>query len=322
MNVVLNSPTALTRSPRLQELRLSNVPSVCQRSRWGRYTPETAEPLGVSPPEAVDLFLIKEEFSCPHCGQVWKKIQLKRNGFVPVVTNYSYRGLRLRRKGKSTVVVDAVIRTERPTTRMELDRLPAFRDHAARFDVLRKFRLWTDGPQYRRNALAGRRITSVADFYTDRNHTVLGTIYREIQSSDPELICPLVFSLTAIVLSSSRMYKCRPDRNGGTLMGSLYFPSLFQEMNAINAFDGKVQEILRLNERNRGFQPEYYPLVRLGSAAELKAIPDNTVDYVFTDPPFGSNIYYSEAEVLWDAWLGRRMDREKEAVAHRKRWRN
>ena len=60
MNVVLNSPTALARSPRLRELRLSNVPSVCQRSRWGRYTPETAEPLGVSPPEAVDLFLIKK----------------------------------------------------------------------------------------------------------------------------------------------------------------------------------------------------------------------------------------------------------------------
>ena len=259
-----------------------------------------------------------EEFACPHCGQVWKKVQLKRNGFVPVVTNYSYRGLKLKKKGKNTVVVEAAMRTERPTTSKELDRLPAFRDLAAQFDVLREFRLWTDGPQYRRNALAGRGITSVADFYTDRNHVVLGSIYREIQSSDPGLVCPLVFSLTAIALSSCRMYKYKPDRKGGILMGSLYFPSLFQEMNAINALDGKIQEVLRLNERNQIFSSDYYPPIRLGSAADLKAIPDNSVDYVFTDPPFGSNIYYSEAEVLWDAWLGRRMDREKETVAHRK----
>jgi hypothetical protein len=261
---------------------------------------------------------IMEEFACPHCGQVWKKVQLKRNGFVPVVTNYCYRGLKLRKKGKNKVVVEAVLRTERPTTNKELDRLPAFRDIAAQFNVLREFRLWTDGPQYRRNALAGRGITSVADFYTERNHAVLSSIYREIQASDPALVCPLLFSLTAIALSSCRMYKYKPDRKGGTLMGSLYFPSLFQEMNAINAFDGKIQEVLRLNERNQSFSSDHYPPIRLGSAGALKAIPDNSVDYVFTDPPFGSNIYYSEAEVLWDAWLGRRMDREKEAVAHRK----
>ena len=42
------------------------------------------------------------------------------------------------------------------------------------------------------------------------------------------------------------------------------------------------------------------------------------IDYIFTDPPFGSNLYYSEAGCLFDAWLNKRMDRILEAVIHRK----
>ena len=91
MNAVLNSPTALTRSPRLQELRLNNVPSVCQRSRWGRYTPGTAEPLGVSPPEAVDLFLIKPESKGRHHSIARQPAMGPLSGFVAGSSSWSSR---------------------------------------------------------------------------------------------------------------------------------------------------------------------------------------------------------------------------------------
>ena len=34
-------------------------------------------------------------------------------------------------------------------------------------------------------------------------------------------------------------------------------------------------------------------------------LPDSSVDYVFTDPPFGGNIPYSEVNFINEAWLGR-----------------
>jgi hypothetical protein len=43
----------------------------------------------------------------------------------------------------------------------------------------------------------------------------------------------------------------------------------------------------------------------------------DSIDYIFCDPPFGSNIYYSEVNLLWEAWLGRLTDRREEAVVHR-----
>ena len=54
----------------------------------------------------------------------------------------------------------------------------------------------------------------------------------------------------------------------------------------------------------------------LASADSLSHLADGSVDYVFTDPPFGSNIVYSDMHLFPEAWLGNRTDREREAVIH------
>jgi DNA modification methylase len=43
-------------------------------------------------------------------------------------------------------------------------------------------------------------------------------------------------------------------------------------------------------------------------------LPDNSVDLIFTDPPFGSNINYSEMNILWEAWLGKFTNATEEAI--------
>ena len=40
------------------------------------------------------------------------------------------------------------------------------------------------------------------------------------------------------------------------------------------------------------------------------------MDYIFTDPPFGSNIFYSDMSLFHEAWLDRTTDNEDEAVVH------
>lgn len=43
-------------------------------------------------------------------------------------------------------------------------------------------------------------------------------------------------------------------------------------------------------------------------------LPENSLDYVFVDPPFGSNINYSELSFIWEAWLGVKTNIKKEAI--------
>jgi hypothetical protein len=159
---------------------------------------------------------VRETFACPLCGQEWKKIQLKRCGITPVVTNYSYRGLTIRRKGKQSVVVESQCRDERPVSARERDRISESARLIGTFPLLRDCPMWTDGPQYRRNALGGRGIRSAADFYTDRSHAALAILHRHIQHAPPGLQPSLRFCLTAVGLPMTRMYAYRQNRRGGS----------------------------------------------------------------------------------------------------------
>jgi hypothetical protein len=51
----------------------------------------------------------------------------------------------------------------------------------------------------------------------------------------------------------------------------------------------------------------------------LEGIPDSSVDYVFTDPPFGSNVFYADCSVLWESWLNEFTEEEREIVVNERR---
>ncbi len=41
-----------------------------------------------------------------------------------------------------------------------------------------------------------------------------------------------------------------------------------------------------------------------GSATDLYLLRDESVDYIYTDPPYGSKIPYLDLSIMWNAWLG------------------
>ena len=49
----------------------------------------------------------------------------------------------------------------------------------------------------------------------------------------------------------------------------------------------------------------------------MALVPEGSIDYVFTDPPFGSNIYYADCNLIWESWLGQLTEPEQEAVVNR-----
>lgn len=57
------------------------------------------------------------------------------------------------------------------------------------------------------------------------------------------------------------------------------------------------------------------------SSSVMQQMPDNSVDYIFTDPPFGANLNYSELNFLWESWLKVLTNYDTEAIendAHKK----
>ena len=44
-------------------------------------------------------------------------------------------------------------------------------------------------------------------------------------------------------------------------------------------------------------------MVQTGTCAAI-GIKNNSIDYIFTDPPFGENIYYADLNFLVESWHG------------------
>ena len=50
-------------------------------------------------------------------------------------------------------------------------------------------------------------------------------------------------------------------------------------------------------------------LFETANALELtKIVPPNSVDYIFTDPPYGGAVQYFELSTLWASWLNLNLD--------------
>lgn len=137
-------------------------------------------------------------------------------------------------------------------------------------------------------------ILYVHQMFTRRNLILLGDAMKYAKSDHAK------FTLTAAMFRTSKMnkYSWSMKTGNGTLTGTLCITSLHIEKNAIDGIERKAKDIEKaLYDAKRSV------LVQCGSSADLSNIPDDSVDYIFTDPPFGDNLNYSELNYIWESWL-------------------
>ena len=95
------------------------------------------------------------------------------------------------------------------------------------------------------------------------------------------------------------------------LSGTLYIASQTVESNIFEAFVNKVNKLLKAFYFVRS-----HNLISIGSTKQNN-INNNSIDYIFTDPPFGSNIIYSELNFLWESWLKVKTNNKPEAIINK-----
>ena len=170
---------------------------------------------------------------------------------------------------------------------------------------------------YLRCALHRHGVASIADFYTPRNLKALALIWHEILAVPNERVRrALAFAFTNTAWHGTKMRRYNARGGQRPLTGTLYIPQLSSEANVLEVMRNKIRQLQRYYRAYRPSTPTL-PALLLGSATDLSAIADGSIDYVFTDPPFGSNIYYADCNLIWESWLGRLTDDANEAVINR-----
>lgn len=194
------------------------------------------------------------------------------------------------------------------------------------------------------DGLAKKGILYFQDFFTKRNLMILLLLKNKINSFKDKLGTEK-YELVRIMFSNI-LKDCNimSFTNAGWQSGSpttwskhaYWIPNQFCEVSIIPAFDKSVARVLASINYNNSI--DYTP-VKTSSIDDLlnnKAnvllynapvghtdIPENSIDAIITDPPYGSNVQYLELSHFWYPWNQDLYDRypifEIEAVANRKK---
>lgn len=169
--------------------------------------------------------------------------------------------------------------------------------------------------------LAPKGFTSVHHLYPDRSLAALGVLWSWVdETSDPHTRHALKFWLEQAFwgLSWMNRYKANDySQVNRAQSGVFYVPSLVSECSVRYNLEGSSPSVGKrgtLVKLWRSWQPaENAVRISTGSAMTLP-IPDEAVDYIFVDPPFGENIPYADLALVVESWHGVRTSVAEEAV--------
>lgn len=97
------------------------------------------------------------------------------------------------------------------------------------------------------------------------------------------------------------------------LSGTLYIPSVSRENSPIYFYRTRKEKIIKIYS---SFNSDFN-CVSVNSTTNI-SLSDNSIDYLFLDPPFGANLNYSELSFILEAWLSIFTNIEKEAIQSKK----
>ena len=188
------------------------------------------------------------------------------------------------------------------------------------------------------NAKAGTRI---GDLFTPRALSGLSFLLEKIRRIEDQYIRRVMeFCFSAMIPQASNMVfviRRRGKFNGkhesekaevGSWVIGYWLPEEHFEIHVWRCFANRFRRILKgkqevnlmipfaavecsfFEELSRN--PHGY-WINKGTATSL-AIPSDSIDYIFTDPPHGNRIPYLELSLIWNAWLGLDFEWENEIV--------
>lgn len=165
---------------------------------------------------------------------------------------------------------------------------------------------------YQASALGRHGLTSTAAFFGRRNLYALAALRDSVEATEDVLVRDkLRFAFTAILTRASKRYQWSRQRPLNAANANYYVAPVFYEWNVFDLFARKVEAVIRSDEWIRALRSERGLVATVAGddiayeVASATSLPleDDSVDYVFTDPPFGSNIFYSDMNLFHEVWL-------------------
>lgn len=243
-----------------------------------------------------------KEFHCPSCNsilskklatKIWETIfdpisneNISVAKLIPVQINYTYKGKRYSKKPDKN----------------DLQNIERSKEICSQLNI--KVLEIPDGVNTSQPKISNG-FKYIHQLYSYRTNLIINKFLSRIEKLKHYNLA--LFLLTASLQNMSFLYRWRASGKGGILTGTYYVCSTPQENNPFNQLRRKLNDICNVDF-------ELNSAVISTNSATKQNIGNNSIDYVFTDPPFGANLMYSELNLLWENFLKVMTNNAPEAI--------
>jgi len=268
------------------------------------------------------------------CQNGVARTKCKSNGAIPIRIKYiSMNDKKVKVRILTKEEADIILKSEK-------NYYPKLKDL-----VYPSFEFPMNWDRQKEDKLYEKGILRYSDIYSNRNLYILSTIFKDImQENESGNIFSdyLYFIFSSSLRYTNKMSRVTENWEGGnpTCMDkhAYYLPNSFIENNVINVFKERAKAIIKGCEFSKkelakdskessyfAFNKDTCDYCIINGSSDSLPLPDESIDVIITDPPYGSNVQYAELSVVWNAWYQIYANkesfiyREKEAVSNRKR---
>lgn len=256
---------------------------------------------------------LKDNFPCPSCsvelskdtlqrlmvtildpatGRPWQRIRL-----IPALISYSVGKARYEKEPDDNDglvlqrIADIALPSAVPTNLFPIERM------------------------YHGSRLAPKGFTRIHHLYVPRAAHVLGKLWEKVSDVDDlRLRSILFFFVEQAITGMSVLNRYSPthfSQVNRQLTGVYYVASKHAEVSPWYNLIGKLERLV--NTFRHTYAQNSFALISTGTTAKI-SVPDSAVDYIFTDPPFGENIFYADLNFLAESWHRVWTDAQPEAI--------
>lgn len=256
---------------------------------------------------------VRNVFPCPHCGAELNKDRLERvlEARADPVTGQPWQ----RVKFTPSLIVYSVGKTRYEKAPDAADLATLAKIEALPLPASVPTTRFPIEDMYHGSRIAPKGFTHVHHFYLPRAAQAMGALWTKAQAHpDARIRAFLLFMVEQAIWGLSVLNRYGPthfSQVNRMLNGVYYVASQHAECSPWYNLGGKLD---RLGKAFRNFKVGIgATAINTGTAARLP-LPDSSIDYIFTDPPFGENIYYADLNFLVEAWHGVTTDAKPEAI--------
>lgn len=249
---------------------------------------------------------VKESFPCPHCGVELAKSRLDRLYETTFDTFIQENIKTIKRKPSLIIYKTSGKRLEKKPDAKDILLLSRIAALPIPPEVPRQKFPFDD--MWEAPRLRDKGITHTHQLFLPRQAHALAALWRIANAAkDTRLRNMLLFFVEQAIWGLSLLNRYQPIQQGRPdgsqvnrqLTGVYYVSSQIAECSAGYNLGGKLERLVKAFNGTTVGNSE--AALTIGSAARLP-VPSESIDYIFTDPPFGDNIPYAELNFVVESW--------------------